>query len=639
MNKNIRLMLLTAACLLTATTAIAQRELHLYTHRYNDVTKLDSAMVEATFDASRIDSIKVMDHIDVAPAGVQAEVDGYRVRISWEPVPSVPFYRIFRSIDGENWKPIFSTMGSEYVAYDNEPPFGTVYYKVCVGSYSFLGPFSEVASVEVAPEIYAYTSIFKPMTAYSWHYKYRYYSERTGEYETAQKVIGDNHECFGFQSICLALDVMSEDIAFGAISFFGFDYQLDYRDEQYIKPANAWYFFYQIINQANECINLLKNDPSTDSEIWLLAQAYALRGMAYMYLVQIYSDYMSVGETEGELTPLNLKTKGVPILYTEYDGKNASEISAAHGRNTVGEVLDEVERNLKESLRLFGLNFPSVYNYTPLHLLRIGINYTEVWGLLARYYLLTQDWDSALTAAQNAVDGNINVHDLTDGFMDVYASDVMWGFDHTADTQTTFASFFSHMSNEAPGYAGLGYAPKLIDARLYSLIPDNDRRKQLFNGPSGDKSALTTGARYPYAARKFGNIGDWTMDYIYMRTAEMVLIQAEALARKGEYEQAADVLRPMMNKYFDGGWDVQRVSVEDVMLQRRIELWGEGFSFFDLKRTNKGIDRAYDGNNHLENYQLQVPAHDVRWTYQIPLSAFDSSDENFDLDHETDQNP
>ena len=66
-------------------------------------------------------------------------------------------------------------------------------------------------------------------------------------------------------------------------------------------------------------------------------------------------------------------------------------------------------------------------------------------------------------------------------------------------------------------------------------------------------------------------------------------------------------------------WGKASVSVEDVYLQRRIELWGEGFSYFDLKRLNKGIDRNYAGSNHLSGgYKLVVPAQDVRWTYQIP---------------------
>ena len=74
--------------------------------------------------------------------------------------------------------------------------------------------------------------------------------------------------------------------------------------------------------------------------------------------------------------------------------------------------------------------------------------------------------------------------------------------------------------------------------------------------------------------------------------------------------------------------------MDDVLLQRRIELWGEGFNYFDLKRNNLGIDRAYEGSNHMT--KIVVPAQDVRWTYQIPQTEFN---ENKLLNVDEDQNP
>ena len=72
-----------------------------------------------------------------------------------------------------------------------------------------------------------------------------------------------------------------------------------------------------------------------------------------------------------------------------------------------------------------------------------------------------------------------------------------------------------------------------------------------------------------------------------------------------------------------------------MLLQRRIELWGEGFSYFDLKRNNKGIDRNYEGSNHLAGKMHTIPAFDVRWTYQIPQSEMQ---ENSHI-QDSEQNP
>ena len=259
--------------------------------------------------------------------------------------------------------------------------------------------------------------------------------------------------------------------------------------------------------------------------------------------------------------------------------------------------------------------------------------------MLARYYLLTQQWQKAADAAKKARQGYplmaADASGLYDGFVTLNNPEWMWGFAHTTETQTTFASFFSHISNVAPGYAGMGLAPRLVDAKLYSQIPDADLRKKWFNGPEGGiNPSLGPTANLPYANVKFGHVSDWTDNYMYMRAAEMVLIEAEAYAHMGNGAQAATALKVLMDVR-QPGWNESSVTVEDIHLQRRIELWGEGFQFFDLKRLNKGIDRSYEGSNHLPGFKLKVPAQDVRWTYQIPLKEIQ---ENPLIDEE-DQNP
>jgi hypothetical protein len=207
---------------------------------------------------------------------------------------------------------------------------------------------------------------------------------------------------------------------------------------------------------------------------------------------------------------------------------------------------------------------------------------------------------------------------LQDGFMDIDNAEWMWGFNHTTETNTTYASFFSMVSNIAPGYAGMNYAPRLIDADLYESISLTDARRALFNDAKGKPNAdgkFLRAQDLPYANLKFGDKGDWTMDYVYMRAAEMVLIEAEALAHQGKRTEAAVALQKLMNKR-DTRWNRENVTAEDVFLQRRIELWGEGFGYFDLKRLHKGVDRTYSGTNH--RTKIVVPAGDARWVYQIP---------------------
>ncbi|BFP41809.1 hypothetical protein FGF1_26540 [Flavobacteriaceae bacterium GF1] len=40
--------------------------------------------------------------------------------------------------------------------------------------------------------------------------------------------------------------------------------------------------------------------------------------------------------------------------------------------------------------------------------------------------------------------------------------------------------------------------------------------------------------------------------------------------------------------------------VDEIYFQRRIELWGEGVSWFDLKRLKLLLNRTGEGSNHID---------------------------------------
>jgi len=429
------------------------------------------------------------------------------------------------------------------------------------------------------------------------------------------------HERYGFLSWLMFTQVMGEDMSHeNGQTNYHYDYLLDYREEQWVRTRLIWGGFYSLIDKANAIISLYPDGGTTTNEKGLLGQAYAIRGMAYTYLIQIYQDYLDENGT------IKMNAAGIPIIYNAADGKTAEEMEAAKGRNTVGLVLEEAGKDLEKAVELLGAGYerPSK-NYIDVHVAN---------GLLARYYLMTQQWQKAADAAHAAREGYkmMNNEDLHAGFNDISNGEWMWGFKHTTETQTSYASFFSWMDSGGSGYGGV-WGAVTIDKKLYDQIPETDYRQSLFTGPDGDPSKPNNASK-PYANLKFIAKDSWLSDYLYMRAAEMVLIEAEAYAHLNQNNKAAEVLKVLMaNRQPD--WNATSVTVEDVYLQRRIELWGEGFTFFDLKRLNKGIDRNYEGNNYPAGYKLTVPAHDVRWTYQIPLTEIQ---ENFSIS-EDDQNP
>ena len=50
----------------------------------------------------------------------------------------------------------------------------------------------------------------------------------------------------------------------------------------------------------------------------------------------------------------------------------------------------------------------------------------------------------------------------------------------------------------------------------------------------------------------------------------------------------------------------ERNVINDIVFQKRVELWGEGQTFFDIKRLNMSVTRGYEGTNHYSEARLNT---------------------------------
>jgi starch-binding outer membrane protein, SusD/RagB family len=114
-----------------------------------------------------------------------------------------------------------------------------------------------------------------------------------------------------------------------------------------------------------------------------------------------------------------------------------------------------------------------------------------------------------------------------------------------------------------------------------------------------------------------------------MRAAEMYLIEAEARARKGENGLAQDALFTLVkarNANAVKSTNTGQALIDEIMFNRRIELWGEGFRFTDLKRTNSPLNRTGIPNHLIAMTQIfEVPAGDDRWQFLFPQDEINAN--------------
>jgi hypothetical protein len=423
---------------------------------------------------------------------------------------------------------------------------------------------------------------------------------------------GAMHDAFGQKSIDLANDLMGNDMVVHAQGF-GW-YNTDYNYTGWTRPQGVntrsnitWNFYYEIIKQANLLLDA--SGQSSDGEVQtVLGEAHALRAWAYFGLINnLQQTYKG-----------NENAKGVPLYTTR---------SPAKGRGKVSEVYAQIIQDLTTAETLL--------NGKP-RVSKQRIDVSVVRGIRARVALVMEDWAVAADYANRARTASgyqlmtNAVYNSRSGFSSISNPEWMWGAFIPADQATIFASFFSHIDATQFGYAQLG-GQKKITKFLYDRIPVGDIRKSVFRAPNAATDILPA-----YTQTKFAvpTVGSWAADYLYMRIAEMFLIEAEALARQGKDAEARVSLELLCKQRFPpytaanfSGNDL----INEILFQRRIELWGEGFSLFDIKRNRTGLNRPTGPGNHglpsLNPVVFTQPDASPLFLMRIPQSELDNNPE------------
>ena len=218
----------------------------------------------------------------------------------------------------------------------------------------------------------------------------------------------------------------------------------------------------------------------------------------------------------------------------------------------------------------------------------------------------------------------------TTGFNSILTSSWMWGsIMKEANVYSSYVNFASNMCPEQTfGVANSTYfAMRTVSKALFDQIPDADWRKASWispadtgKGPGTKYRTLLTddgfNALPAYTGLKFkpneGNMIDYkvgaAMDYPLMRVEEMYFIEAEALAGSQGVAAGVSALESFMKTYRYDSYKCSATTLADfrkeLMLQKRIEFWGEGIIFWDYKRLELKVTRGYKDTNCPVGYRM-----------------------------------
>ncbi len=435
---------------------------------------------------------------------------------------------------------------------------------------------------------------------------------------------GRIHYDFGQKGFDLVVDNLSGDmtslVGTGYNWLAGFQRYQSNRTNTSTNTYLPWRYYYRMIYTANGIIesagavNESGTEPEDIARRHTVGQALAVRGYAYFYLSQLY---FTSYEPEKKVLPLYVDTK-----------------TPNHPKATEKEICEQAVADLTTAAK-----YLKDFNRTG----KFQANAEVANSYLAYMYGFMGNWEkmeqaSALVKAnqlftpmtpeeivygeEKDADGNV-IKKTGTGFADINTKGWIWGTDLTEDMDIGLVSFWGQLDVFSFSYAALAGCPRIMSDELYNKIRQDDVRKNQFVDLTAQK-----GPAYLYVPmnkfyspkRQWGAQNPMTSDYVYLRVSEMYLLHAEALAHLNRDAEAKAELKEFLKgrikdlSYIDAlGHDDL---LDEILLQTRIELWGEGRALFAFKRCQKDIKLGMNRFDK-ENQGRVIPWNDEKLTYVI----------------------
>ncbi|WP_340106244.1 RagB/SusD family nutrient uptake outer membrane protein [Rhodohalobacter sp. 8-1] len=357
----------------------------------------------------------------------------------------------------------------------------------------------------------------------------------------------------------------------------------------------AWANAYIVIDRINRVLEAIETiEPQNADETSLVeritGEMLALRAYQHFDLYRIYVDYDADGS-------------GLAVPYM------TESVIGSPARDTKADFFSALEADLSQANNLLS-SFGFYSN------LRMNLHAVE--GLQARVALYREDWSSAIDHASNVIDA-VSLTSRTDYpnlWDDSLQGEVIFKLRRTDGTinlteRSGNDDIFFFASNE-----------------LSSLYDETDdiRFSTFFQRNAPDEVQV-----FKYNKRTDQkNVADIKM----MRVSEMYLLRAEAYAQPGPTqdlgaaESDMDALRAeRLASPIPVTYSSSQDAIDDIYVERRLELAYEGHRFFDLRRANLPITRLEEDIDGATNTETEfLAADDYKMVYPIPQSEMFAND-------------
>lgn len=400
-------------------------------------------------------------------------------------------------------------------------------------------------------------------------------------------------------------DIMGEDVMLvpGADNWGWFveAYQLELLPN-YSWVDSPWWAAYKVIYDANQLVAFAKNIPdATEAQMEEIeGQGKALRAYVMLKLAQMYAPSYSANPDAlsiiNVIEPVDANSEDFP-------------------RATTREVYAQIEADLLSAVSLLKNNEDDD---------RSDDKYDEGFfdkraanALLARMYLDMQEWEKARDHAQDAHEGMelMSLEDWVNYGFAYRTSETIFTVAYTLADNNTYLSIPSFY------YPVSGYSSIRLNDEFVNLYANGDSRKEyvIYQDDEIDTERHFT-TKFVHD-QQVGNA-----ERIAIRVTEMYLIEAECEAELGNYAAAQNTLWAVQERVFSRSSKTSATGqalVDEILVERRKELFGEGFRLNDIKRRSLPLVR--EGNHWADADYTYGDDNYYRLTFPVPQSEIDAN--------------
>jgi hypothetical protein len=366
---------------------------------------------------------------------------------------------------------------------------------------------------------------------------------------------------------------------------------------------------YFVISRANVPLSYLNNLPANAFRNNIEGQARAVRAAAHFDLVRAYCKI----PTQSADAKASL---GIAYITQFTPGDNSAT------RNL---TVDQDYLKIIDDLKFAAANITD--NLAD----KSKFSVAAVNGLLSRVYLYYGDYPNAITYGNLSIAASPSVGNIST-FGTIWSSNntdgVLLKILNSASENVTVGVAYQQGATATGGNIRSEY---VVPKSLNDLFAINDVRKAAYIRTSTYTAGGGSTVRnhvIKYAVNTGGGTNLNVVEPKYLRTAEVYLNVAEAAARSSNEPLANMLLNNLKAQRYTGFVPVTlsgTALINEILLQRRLELAFENDRFYTLKRLGLPMQRTgegpnVDGTGTASPTQFIAPA-DTRWQWPIPIGA------------------